>query len=300
MTPRRRAAPGAPEGGLIIDKPTGMTSHDVVAAVRRAFGQPRVGHTGTLDPMATGVLPVLLGRATRLAQFLSSSSKTYLATIRFGQATSTYDAEGSPVGPAADVRLDATEVESALSRFRGRHQQQPPAVSAKRVGGERAHALARLSEPVELEPVEVEVETLTLLDCREREIDVRVTASAGFYVRSLAHDLGVALGVGGHLSSLRRERSGRFPLEAALPLGAVLTDPESARAHVIPPVELLPDWPSADLDETQVWRIQHGQPVDAPDVAEGAERVRLVGAGGRLVGLAEARGRLLHPFLVLV
>lgn len=300
MTPRRRAVAGAPEGGLVIDKPAGMTSHDVVASVRRALGQPRVGHTGTLDPMATGVLPLLLGRATRLAQFLSTTSKTYVATVRFGQATSTYDAEGLPVGPAVDVGLDAGQLESALEGFRGRQWQQPPAVSAKRIGGERAYDLARAATPVALARVEVDVEALTLLACREREADLRVTASAGFYVRSLAHDLGAALGVGGHLAALRRERSGRFPLDAAVPLGAVLADPIAAAAHVIPPMELLPDWPLLELDAVQTGRVGRGQPVEGPPGLDTGARVRLVGPESQLVALADARGRLLHPFLVLM
>ena len=299
MTPRRRAAAGAPEGGLILDKPAGMTSHDVVAAVRRALGQPRVGHTGTLDPMATGVLPLLLGRATRLAQFLSTTSKTYFATVRFGQATSTCDAEGLPVGPAVDVRLDAGQLESVLAAFRGRQRQRPPAVSAKRVGGERAYDLARAEKPVELEPVDVDVEALTLVDCREREADLRVTASAGFYVRSLAHDVGAALGVGGHLAALRRERSGRFSLDEAVPLGTALADPASAGRRVIPPSELLPDWPAVAVDADQAERVGRGQAVSGEGRLE-AGRVRLVAPDGRLVALAEVRGRLLHPFLVLV
>jgi tRNA pseudouridine55 synthase len=300
MTPRRRAVAGAPEGGLIVDKPAGMTSHDVVAAVRRAFGQPRVGHTGTLDPMATGVLPLLLGQATRLAQFLATTSKTYIATVRFGQATSTYDAEGVPVGPAVEVTLDPARLESTLARFRGRQRQHPPAVSAKRVGGERAYAVARAAAPLALEAVEVEVESLTLLACREREADFRVTASAGFYVRSLAHDVGAALGVGGHLSALRRERSGKFTLEAAVPLESVLGEPGTAKARLIPAADLLPDWPAIALDFEESGRVRQGRPVAAPASAGPAGRVRLLGPEGRLAGLAEVRGRLLHPFLVLV
>jgi tRNA pseudouridine55 synthase len=298
MTPRRRAVAGAPEGGLIVDKPPGLTSHDAVAAVRRAFGQPRVGHTGTLDPMATGVLPLLLGQATRLAQFLTAASKTYLATVRFGQATSTYDAEGSAIGAAVAVRLDPVHLDSMLAQFRGRQWQRPPAVSAKRVGGARAYALARAAAPVELEPVEVEVEELALVACRDREADLRVTASAGFYVRSLAHDLGAALGVGAHLSALRRERSGRFTLDQALTLEQVVGQPGRAEDSLIPPAELLPDWPAFTLDSADTSRIRQGQPVEGSP-SSGGGRVRLLGADGSLVGLAESDGRLLHPFLVL-
>jgi tRNA pseudouridine55 synthase len=199
-----------------------------------------------------------------------------------------------------DVRLDIERLESALGAFRGRYRQRPPAVSAKRIGGERAYDLARADSPVELEPVEVDVEALTLLACREREVDLRVTASAGFYVRSLAHDLGAALGVGGHLAALRRERSGRFGLDAAVPLGTALSDPAEARSHVIPPVELLPDWPAVALDAVEMGPVGRGQAVERAARADSAGRVRLVAPDGRLVALADVRGRLLHPFLVLV
>ena len=140
---RRKAAPGAPEGGLVMDKAAGITSHDVVAIARRILGQPRIGHTGTLDPLATGVLPLLLGRATRLAQYLAADEKAYEAVVRFGQATSTYDAEGAPVGPSVETRVDRAALEAALEQLRGTRLQMPPAVSAKRVGGHRAYDLAR-------------------------------------------------------------------------------------------------------------------------------------------------------------
>lgn len=298
MSRRRPPSPGAPEGGLVIDKPAGMTSHDVVAGVRRALGQPRVGHAGTLDPMATGVLPLLLGRATRLAQFVSSADKTYLATVRFGQATTTYDAEGDPVGPASRVTLERQALERLLEGFRGRQIQSPPAVSAKRVGGTRAYVLARSTPDLQLPPVPVEVHALTLVGLGGADAQLRLEVSAGYYVRSLAHDLGVALGTGAHLAALRRERSGSFTLEQAVPLREVLEAPAAVMPRVIPPLDLLPDLPRVAVDATAAAQIAHGRPVEGP--VAGAGQACLVGPDGRLLALAECRGRLLHPFLVLV
>lgn len=301
---RRRAGAGAPEGGLIVDKPAGLTSHDVVAVARRALGQPRIGHTGTLDPLATGVLPLLLGRATRLAQFLASSDKTYLATIQFGQATSSYDASGEPVGPSRPASLDAVDVEAALAHFRGRQWQVPPALSAKKVGGRRAYDLARRNQPVDLAPVEVEVTDLTLLSCDKARAEVRVTCSAGFYVRSLAHDLGVRLDVGAHLAALRRERSGRFTLADSVGLDRLANDPVGAAGRVMPMADLLPEWPSLALSEDEAARVGHGQALALTDRSDpGPEmtgRVRLVDGFGHLLAVAERRAGFLHPVLVLV
>ena len=296
---RRPARPGAPEGGLAVDKPGGLTSHDVVAAARRALGQPRVGHTGTLDPLATGVLVLLLGRATRLAQYLSSADKTYLATIAFGQATSTYDAAGDPVGPAWPNAVDAAVLEAALAGFSGRYQQVPPAVSAKKIQGTRAYALARREQPVSLAPVDVEVTRLELVACDGRQAQVRVTASAGFYVRSLAHDLGQRLGVGAHLAALRRERSGEFGLEACVPFDRLVTDPEAVSAAVAPMAALLAGWPSARLSASEREQVRHGQAV-ARAGADGLERVALLDADGGLVGVGRYGAGVLHPVLVLV
>lgn len=296
---RRPARPGAPEGGLAIDKPAGLTSHDVVAAVRRALGQPRVGHTGTLDPLATGVLLLLLGRATRLAQYLSTADKTYLATIAFGQATSTYDAAGAPVGPASPDAVDAAALDAALAGFSGRFEQVPPAVSAKKVQGTRAYALARQGQPAPLAPVEVEVSRLDLVAFDGRQAQVRVTASAGFYVRSLAHDLGQRLGTGAHLTGLRRERSGAFGLDACVPLDRLVTDPAAAAPAVTPMAALLADWPSARLSPAECEQVRRGQAV-ARDGAGGPERVALLDTDGGLVGVGRRGAGVLHPVLVLV
>ncbi|MBK5297386.1 MAG: tRNA pseudouridine(55) synthase TruB [Vicinamibacteria bacterium] len=301
---RIRAVAGAPEGGLVVDKPAGPTSHDVVAVARRALGQPRIGHTGTLDPLATGVLPLLLGRATRLAQFLASTDKTYFATIQFGQATSSYDAAGEPAGPLRPVALDPVEVEAALARFRGRQMQVPPAVSAKKVGGHRAYDLARRDQPVDLAAVEVSVTDMTLVSCAQTRAQVRVTCSAGFYVRSLAHDLGIRLGVGAHLAALRRERSGGFTLAESVGLDRLTGAPADVARLVRPMADLLPDWPALALSEDEAARIGHGQALAVADRPDGgghiAGRLRLIDQRGHLVALAEERAGFLHPVLVLV
>jgi tRNA pseudouridine55 synthase len=295
---KRAVRPGAPEGGLAVDKPAGLTSHDVVAAARRALGQPRVGHTGTLDPLATGVLVLLLGRATRLAQFLSGARKTYLATVVFGQATSTYDADGEPVGPASQAGIDRASLEDALNAFRGAFLQTPPAVSAKKVGGHRAYDLARTGDVV-LAPVPVEVTTLDVVEFDGARLALRVTASAGFYVRSLAHDLGQRLGPGAHLTALRREQSGLLGLRDAVPFEVLMTDPVEAARRVVAMGDLLADWPSAMLGEADREAVSHGRPFQHA-AASNARRLRLLGPDGRLVGVAESRAGFLHPVLVLV
>jgi tRNA pseudouridine55 synthase len=296
---RRAARPGAPEGGLVVDKPAGLTSHDVVAAARRALGQPRIGHTGTLDPLATGVLVLLLGRATRLAQFLAAAQKTYLATIVLGQATSTYDAEGAPLGPARPEAVERARVEAALEGFRGSFLQTPPAVSAKKVGGHRAYDLARAQEMVVLRPVPVEVTALDVIEFDGRRLDVRVTASAGFYVRSLAHDLGQRVGTGAHLAGLRRERSGSLTLGEAVGFDLLMTDAGAAARRVVAMADLLGDWPSATLGDQERAAVATGRPFPHP-AAVGAGQVRLLGPDGALLGLADPRAGFLHPVLVLV
>lgn len=301
---RRPARAGAPEGGLVVDKAAGLTSHDVVALARRALGQPRIGHTGTLDPMATGVLPLLLGRATRLARFLAADHKTYEAAVRFGQSTSTYDAEGSPVGPATRDLPDRAAIEAAIDRFRGRFDQMPPAVSAKKVGGHRAYALARAAQPVTLEPVTVEVSRLELAGFDGTVATLVIDCSAGFYVRSLAHDLGCALGVGGHLAVLRRTRSGRFTLDDSVSIQRIVEDSDEAGAQVIGMADLLSDLPAQCLSSTEAAGVAQGRPVEDLEGLGMARRpgsfVRLLDAQGRLAAVAEARGRALHPLVVLL
>lgn len=304
-------------GVLVIDKPTGPTSHDVVALVRRALGETRVGHTGTLDPMATGVLPLVVGRATRLASLLSGADKTYEAGVRFGCATDTYDATGRVAGdPDAPVAstleigppegLTAAAIEAALPRFRGTYEQTPPQYSAKKIGGVASYKLARRRVDVAPAPVQVTVHELVLLGYEDGLATVRVTATAGFYVRSLAHDLGAVLGCGGHLAALRRTRAGSFTLDAAVPLELVQREGAAAERRLIPLDQLLPDIPAARLTEGGARRAGHGAAVGPADIAAaaadtGGGRVRLLDAGGHLLGLAEPRpGGVLQPVVVLV
>jgi tRNA pseudouridine55 synthase len=265
------SAQPAVDGVLVVDKPLGPTSHDVVARARRALGTPRVGHTGTLDPQATGVLPLVVGKATRLAQFLSASVKEYDALVAFGRATDTYDAAGA-VTEETGRQPSAEAVEAALERFRGAFLQAPPAYSAKKVDGERAYARARRAEAVTPAPVAVTVERLELTGWDGDLACLRVRASAGFYVRSLAHDLGAALGTGAHLAGLRRILAGAFTLDDAVPFE--LLGPEH-RALLLPrlrPLEqVLPHVPALRLTERGVRRAGHGQDVGPADF-EGRRR----------------------------
>jgi tRNA pseudouridine55 synthase len=302
---RRRAAPGAPEGGLVVDKAPGLTSHDIVALARRALGQPRIGHTGTLDPMASGVLPLLLGRATRLAQFLAADDKAYTAVVRVGQATSTYDAEGETAGPSVDWPTDRAAVESALERFRGAFMQTPPAVSAKRVGGRRAYDLVRANQPVTLQPVQVRVKRLALVGIEGNDLCLEVECSAGFYVRSLAHDLGAALGVGAHLLALRRTRSGACTLARAVTVERLVGESAAVAADsVVPMTELLAHVPLLEVTAEGRERLAHGRELASRHVALGrrptAGYVRLTGVAGDLLGVAEVRAGALHPVVVLM
>lgn len=302
------------DGVLIIDKPEGPTSHDVVARARRVLGEKRIGHTGTLDPMATGVLPLVIGRATRLASLLSASEKEYEAGIRLGSATETYDAAerraaGLPPPPAPPI--DRTQVEDALAPFRGTFEQMPPPYSAKKVGGVPAYKLARKQQPTALTPVAVTVRELTLLGLEDGLVRVRLTSTAGFYVRSLAHDLGSALGCGGHLETLRRTRAGTFGLDRALPLDDLDRRPGDAPGHVLPLAELLPGIQAVVLTARGAERVSHGNSVSVGDFAlvEGGSgslplpgsRVRLFDPSGGLLAIAEAGpDGVLRPSIVLV
>ena len=307
------------DGVLVIDKPAGCTSHDVVARARRALGETRIGHTGTLDPFATGVLPLVIGRATRLASFLSGAEKEYDARIRFGCATDTFDATGvvahDPAGRRArDIAvlppdgLSRESVEQALSQFRGAFDQQPPRYSAKKIGGVPAHRLVRRNRDVQPSPVRVSVARLELSAFSDGVAEVRVCASAGFYVRSLAHDLGAALGCGAYLEALRRLRSGSFTLADAVPLEVVQREGAGAAGRVLPLHRLLPEMPAVHLTDQGARKASHGNDLVPADVVESpgsrggeAPRIRLLDGGGRLLGLAEpGPGGLLHPVVVLV
>jgi tRNA pseudouridine55 synthase len=294
------------DGVLVVDKPAGPTSHDVVARVRRALKTPRVGHTGTLDPLATGVLPVVVGRATRLASFLSGDEKEYVAGIRLGLATETYDAASREAVPPPPAAVTTDLVQEALTRFRGTFDQSPPPYSAKKLGGVRAYKLARSSTPVQPEPVSVTVHQLVLERYGEGLLMLRVRASAGFYVRSLAHDLGRVLGCGGHLETLRRVKAASFTEEMAVPLDRIEHDGLDAARWLVPLDQLLQEIPGVVLSDRGLKRAVHGNhlsPEDAspPVVSPGVVRYRLIDAAGHLIGIAEPRGGgLLHPVIVLV
>jgi tRNA pseudouridine55 synthase len=296
----------AEDGALVIDKPAGLSSHDVVSAMRRVLGGVKIGHTGTLDPLATGVLPLLIGRATRLAQYLASATKTYEARVQFGWATDTYDSAGQPASAIMPATVDPVVLEAALQRFRGTFAQQPPAYSAKKVHGHRAYTLARASRTVALEPAMVTVHDLRLLGVQGAIATLEVTSSAGFYVRSLAHDLGTVVGTGAHLAALRRTRSGEFDLSHAVPLGLAIEAGSAARDRVVPAGALLAHLPRCRLSEEGVGWVHHGRDVapgllldPPPDGVDGP--VRLLDPHGALVALAIVRGAsgALHPAVVL-
>lgn len=301
------------DGLLIVNKPVGPTSHDVVARARRALGTAKVGHTGTLDPGASGVLPLVLGRATRLAQFLTSDEKEYVATVRFGRTTDTYDAAGVVTSDSGRTpQPDA--LARALDAFRGTFEQTPPAHSAKKIGGVRAYALARRNADVTPGAVAVTVHRLELVRFEPPLAELRLTSSAGFYVRSLAHDLGARVGAGAILEGLVRVRAGRFTLDEAVPF-ETLTPGERDRvvADVRPMATLLAHLPSAMLTETGVRRVRQGQDVGPEhmlsrptalvtgDAGVSASPTALYDAAGQLVGVGKSAGALgfLHAAVVL-
>jgi tRNA pseudouridine55 synthase len=317
------------DGLLVVDKPVGPTSHDVVARVRRLLGERRIGHTGTLDPSASGVLPLVIGRATRLARFLSSAEKSYRATIRLGVETDTFDGAGTAAasfytGPLPDREM----IDRALDAFRGEFSQRPPAYSAKKIDGKRSHRLARRAaanpalpaspaSPARPASVRVTARRLELVDVDGDCVTLHVDCSAGFYVRTLAHDLGARLGTGAHLAGLRRLQSGELALVHAVPLETLEAHPERARAAVIPLAQMLPSLESLHLTRDGAHRARHGRDLGAEDftgglpssvsgeAAVGADSpfyVRLVDPAGDLLGLAAPARTpgLLHPLVVLM
>jgi tRNA pseudouridine55 synthase len=295
-------------GVLLIDKPSGPTSHDVVARVRAVTGERSVGHTGTLDPTATGLLPLVLGKATRIASILSGGDKTYDAIIRLGSFTTTDDAEGTVTERYGGPLQDVEAVEAALARFVGEFDQIPPAHSAKKVGGEKAYDLARRDTPASLKPVTVTVRDLVCHSCAGDQVQVTLTASSGFYVRALARDLGRALGCGAHLQALRRTRVGSFDIANAVPLAEAERLGQDVARHLVAPEDALAELPAVTLTEAGLRRAVHGNSLSpehlarvwvAPAGMSPAARVRVLGPDGRLVALADSRGGLLHPAVVL-
>ena len=295
---------GAKDGAIVIDKAEGWTSHDVVAKVRRIVGTKRVGHLGTLDPIATGVLPLVIGRATRLAQFYTRSDKIYDGVVRFGWATDTYDRAGEPAGAKREVTLDPEELERALEKFRGEFAQTPPPVSAKKVAGRRAYDLARHSVAVELAPVAVHVYELTLVEVRGACARLRAHCSGGTYMRSIAHDLGQALGCGAHLDELRRLASGEFDLEQARTLAQLesLAADDRLLDAIVPADKMLPGFPSVYVDEVTATQIRNGRnfPASPFRSSPASRHVKAVSRQGELVAIGEAvLPNLYHPVVVL-
>ncbi len=246
-----------------VNKPVGLTSHDVVAQVRRGLGVAKVGHAGTLDPLADGVLVICLGAATRLSEYVMRSTKSYRARVRLGIRTDTYDAEGRVVAEQPTDHVRRTDAERALTSFIGDILQTPPVYSAIKQGGRKLYQRARAGEAVQLTPRPVRIDSARITDWSPPEVTLEVVCSAGTYIRSLAHDLGLALGVGAHLAGLTRTASGCFTLAQAVPLQALLTASDW-QAWVIPPRAALSDWPSVQLSSDMAARISHGQRVSLP------------------------------------
>jgi tRNA pseudouridine55 synthase len=286
---------------LIVDKPAGMTSHDVVARVRRITGEKSVGHLGTLDPMATGVLPLVLGRFTRLAQFYNEADKRYEGAIRFGWSTDTYDAEGQPSGPEQVVKFSLDQVRAAAAAFTGTIDQLPPPFSARKIAGIPAHRLARKGQPVELKPKRVEVKELEFLGCDGSLARFRAWVSTGTYLRSLAHDLGQKLGSGAHLAELRRTAVREFSSDEAYSLEQVEQAMAAGRLEelFLHPRLVLPEFPAVVASGESAARIRHGAAVNLPEFSQAAT-VRVFAGQRELLAIARrVAGTLFQPKVVL-
>jgi tRNA pseudouridine55 synthase len=310
------------DGVLVVDKPRGKTSHDVVEAVRRLAGFRQIGHLGTLDPLATGVLVLALGRATRLAQFYSGRRKRYTCAVRFGFATDTYDADGEPLGPDSSPVLEAEAVALLAAKFVGKIQQTPPPFSAKKIHGRPAHELARKHKPVHLEPMEVEVYEFKLTGVEGSVGRFVVECGAGTYIRSLAHDLGKLHGAGGHLAEIVRTAAGEFTLDQAVPLPDLERDAKAGDLgdRLIRLDHLLPELPRTTVLPIVERRVRHGAQFNVPlaqiqpghvTAAQGAPaqldsgdwkpaRLRVFNQEGRLIAIAEPIVlRTYQPLVVL-
>lgn len=290
-------------GVLIANKPAGLTSHDVVARVRRITGEKSVGHLGTLDPMATGVLPLVLGRFTRLAQFYQDADKRYRGAIRFGLATDTYDAEGDPLGPEQPVQLSFEAISEAARKFSGIVSQLPPPFSAKKISGVPAYKLARKGKKVELEAKQVEIKEFVLTDWDAATKTARFTAwvTAGTYLRTLAHDLGQKLGSGAHLSALERTAVREFTLDEAHTLEELEKAVGEGRGEelFLHPRLVLPEFPAVTAPADAFSKIQHGAAINLPEFSR-AGTVRVFGGQKELLAIARrVAGTLFQPKIVL-
>jgi len=277
-------------GILIIDKPERKTSHDIVNAIRKKFGTSKVGHFGTLDPMATGVLPVAIGKATRLAQFITNSPKIYEGEIRLGFSTNTYDREGAPTGEEKPVERDIGDIEAAVRSLTGTIDQTPPPFSAKKIGSVPSYKFARKNRPVELSPVKVQIEQFEIIALNPPLLSFRVVCSPGTYIRSLAHDLGQRLGCGAHLTRLRRTRSGDFDIGHAISLdicSAVHLTPLESLLHSLPLIEV------SGEDET---KVLHGNQISGTGTVPFA---RIFNKQGQFLAIASVENGWVRPRLVL-
>lgn len=289
------------DGVLVVDKPAGLTSHDVVNRVRRILRERSVGHLGTLDPLATGVLPLVVGRMTRLAQFYTASEKTYEGSIRFGLATDTYDAEGEPLGSPQTVQATLELLEELAGNFRGHIRQMPPPFSAKKIHGVPAYKLARKHQEVELQPVGVEIKEFVLLEWDGEQARFRARVASGTYMRSVAHEMGQKLGCGAHLASLRRTALGEFAIAEAHSLEQLEAAAQQGRAEdvFIHPRKLLPELPSVTATEEVVAKIRVGRAVNLPELSR-ARQVKVFQGQSELIAIAtRVAGTLFHPKIVL-
>ncbi|HJT71625.1 MAG TPA: tRNA pseudouridine(55) synthase TruB [Terriglobales bacterium] len=289
-------------GVLIIDKPSGMTSHDVVARARRILKQRAVGHLGTLDPLATGVLPLVLGSMTRLAQFYLASEKSYEGTIRFGFATDTYDAEGERVGAAQEPGLSLAQVRELAENFKGEIQQTPPLFSAKKIQGVPAYKLARKKKDIALEPVRVEIKDFEIADFENSRASFRARVSSGTYVRSIAHEMGQNAGCGAHLESLRRTAVAEFELRDAHTLEEIeqAARDNSVEEIFVHPRKLLPSLPAVTASDETAARIRHGRPVNLPELSRAREVKVFYGQRDLIAISTRVAGSLFQPRIVFV
>jgi tRNA pseudouridine55 synthase len=287
-------------GLLVLDKPAGITSHDVVSIVRRATGERSVGHLGTLDPMATGVLPLLLGKYTRLAQFFGQAEKQYTGDIRFGFATDTFDAEGTPAAEPQALTQSLDELRVLAQHFHGEMDQMPPVFSAKKINGVPAHKLARAGKEVPVKPARICIHSFELTCLEGDTAGFAMHVSAGGYVRSVAHELGQFAGCGAHLSSLRRTQAGAFTLEQAITVGDLKTlNAAEIEARLPHPRTLLPEMPSVTVDEQTAGRIRNGMQVNVPEFSQ-ASLVKVFTGPREMIAITRRiAGTLMQPIVVL-
>lgn len=287
-------------GVLVVDKPAGMTSHDVVNRVRRLLGERSVGHLGTLDPMATGVLPLVLGRLTRLAQFYTGSDKSYEGEIRFGFATDTYDAEGDPITPVCTPQISLDQLVALAEEFQGKIQQVPPPFSAKKINGVPAYKLARKDKEIELKPVEVEIKQFEIAELDGDRAGFVARVSSGTYIRSIAHEMGLRLGCGAHLASLRRTSVGEFSQTDARTLEeiAAAVQARTVADLMVHSRRLLPDMPAVTATDQIAAMIRNGRAVNLPELSR-ARQVKVFRGQTELIAIAtRIAGTLFQPKVV--